>query len=315
MQFRELKASHRARLFSALLELSDKQGSWDQALALLNQGQQVARRAHMQEVVDQFEKGQESILRQLKSTGQFLPWELSLMELGLATGNINAIFLRLREHYLIQQKFYQEFKRQLKWPLLILISVLMGVLVWAHVDQELGLLSVAIRLLFSIGFVYVSVLVVRSFCQLYRVGILPSWFQFLFKAIPGLSDFMRSEQTYHYLKNLQQCTESGLPLQQSLKLSAKKIPDPLFVQWFMPVHNAVQSGGKLSAALASCGILNGIALGPIKKANASAADAQQHISDAAFESYIERLWVCARWLPQALYAMLPFLALINLLTI
>ena len=313
MQSKQLRADYRVQLFSALLKLNDKQGPWDQTLQLLNKGQQAARQAQLQDLVDEFEKGQESVLEQLKSIGHFLPWELVLIELGLATGNINESFARLQEHYLVQQQFTRELMHQLKWPLLVVVAVLVAVLVWAFAGQELAVLGVIIHLLISLMVLYVLARGLYGVCQMYRNGKMPYWLLSLVRKMPGTRALILSAQTYHYLKNLQQCTNSGLPLLQSLKLSAKKLPDAFFVQRFMAVHDAVDSGQKLSLALAQCGILEGITVEPIKKSNANVADAQQLLCDSAFQSYVERLSYWARWLPQLLYAFLPLVALVNLL--
>ncbi|MEE8059392.1 MAG: type II secretion system F family protein [Pseudomonadales bacterium] len=315
MRVNNLSATHRATLFSALLDLDRKQGGWDKVFQLLSQGQRVARRAHMSELAAQLEEGQTVVLEGLKNTGQFLPWELQILALGLATGTISESYQRLREHYLLQQRFNNELKRQLKWPFLFVIVVLVVLLVWAYSDQQLSLLAVGVRLLLSAVVMVGIATVVGWLVRCFRADTLPAIVSSTIKHFPGVNGLIFPGQTSHYFKNLNQCINSGLPLIESLKLSAQKIPDTFYSPSFMTVHDAVQEGRKLSVALASCGILNGIELKPLAIESPSAMDAQIHIAEAAYHHYIERLWFLTRWIPQLLYAVVPLLALVLLITI
>ena len=269
----------------------------------------------MPELVEQLEQGQTIVLDGLKSSGQFLPWELAILELGLATGNISASYTRLRDHYLLQQQLAAELKRQLKWPLFIVVSVLTLVLAWACYDQQLSVLAALIRLFFSVALVWGLVIVTGGLVRRFRAGTMPGVIASIIRHLPGFSGIQKAGQTYHYLQNLKQCTDSGLPLAQALKLSARKIPDSHFTPAYMNVLEAVISGKKLSAALAASGLLDRIALPPMTVENPGAADAQAHLVEAAYHHYIEQLWFWTRWLPQLLYAFLPLMSLLLLLSI
>lgn len=315
MRASELSASHRARLFSTLIQISNQPGSWDKILKECRQHKEVdggGRTFGMAVANGQY---QAAIVDKLRDLGRFLPWELTLIELGLATGNTQDIFKRIREHYQLRDQFHQEFKRRLRWPLLVVMGILMAVLTWGPVEQQLGIIGVGTRLLIFAAVVVLLLWGVERCALLYRAGVLPTWLVAVSKCVPVLHGLLQSEQTYHYLKNIQQCTQCGLPLQRTLELSAAKIPDPSFIDSYMAVHHTVRNGQKLSAALLNCGILNGIAMPPMLKVNASAVDAQQHLSDAAYSSYIQCLWHWTFWLPQLLYILLPLVALLNLLTI
>jgi type II secretory pathway component PulF len=309
MKKSELSSTHRAKLFSALLALDQKQGGWDKVFQLLNEGQRAAQRAQIPELAEQLEQGQTVVLDGLKKTGQFLAWELRLLELGLATGNIRTSYERLRDHYFLQQKITDEIKRQIKLPLMVVFVGIAVVLFWLLWDQQLTLTSVLIRLAVSAAFLYGLVAVSKVIIYRFRFESSP------FNAIkrwPFINEVLEIAQSYHYLRNLNQAIDSGLSLSQSLKIAANKIPDPYFSSRYLEVYETVESGTKLSQALGRCGILKGVEIKPLIKKGATAKDAQLHITGAVYEAYLMRLWYWGQNLPQVIYALLPVMVMLCL---
>ncbi|ARN73247.1 type II secretion system F family protein [Oceanicoccus sagamiensis] len=310
MKKNTLSAGHRAQLFSALLALDQKQGGWDKVFQLLNEGQRAAQRAQIPELVEQLEQGQTVVLEGLKNTGQFLAWELRVLELGLATGNIRSSYERLRDHYFLQQKITDEIKRQIKIPLLVVFGAIAAVLFWLLWDQQLTLVSVLIRL--AVSALFLTGLVAVSKTIIYRFRFDSAVFNAI-KRWPFINDVLDIAQSYHYLKNLNQAIDGGLSLSQSLKIAANKIPDPYFSARYLEVYNTVEGGTKLSQALGRCGILKGVDIKPLIKPGATAKDAQLHITDAVYEAYLTRLWYWGQNLPQMIYALLPVMVLLSLI--
>ena len=221
MHSRELSAAHRAKLFSALLQLDQQQGGWDKVFQLLNEGQRAARQAQIPALVEQLEQGQTVVLEGLKKTGQFLSWELNLLEMGLATGNIRESYQRLRDHYLLQQKMAEEVAKNIKFPMLVVFVGITGLLWWQlPLSIDLLVLRLALTALFLYGIVFLG----RRLVYRYRQD--SSAFNSI-KHFPGLKEVLELGQTYHYLKNLNQSIDSGLSLKRSLKLAAQKIPDAI----------------------------------------------------------------------------------------
>lgn len=315
MKYKELSAAHRARLFTALQQLDEQQGGWDKVFQLLNQGQRAAEQAEMSELASQFAGGQVVVLESLKKTGQFLGWELELISLGLAAGNVRAIYQRLREHYQLQLRFQQELKAQMQWPVRSVLVVAAMVFVGAWLYGYLTAFEMLWRLASAYALFYLCAFVGRAILPLYSAGRLPQLLVSMVKRFPGVSILARSNQTYHYLQNLNLCIAGGMSLAQSLKQSARRIPDPRQQQLFMEVYRAVERGQKLSEAMASSGILTGVAIGPMDMTGASAADAQLHLTEAVRIAYVEQLLYWAQWLPQLLYASLPLLVVIELLLV
>lgn len=310
----ERTATHRARLFSALLDMDKQQGGWDKVFQLLNEGQRAAENAQLPELVAQLEQGQTVVLEGLKNTNKFYPWELKILELGLASGSITESYSRLREHYLLQQQFAIDLKKQLVWPLLIVGFALVFFLSWAVYSSLISFPGLVIRVaLLTVGCGLLAVLFQHSVRE-YRAGLLPATGYALLQKLPGIRVLLKSAQTFYYFKNLQQCTDNGLPLRQALKIAARKIPNESYVAGYLKVFDAVSDGKKLSAALAGSGILSGITLPPLSPVNATAASAQAHLSEAAYHSYIEHLWFWVQYAPSFCYACLPPLAFVFLIS-
>ncbi|MFT5889030.1 MAG: hypothetical protein ACI9BO_001855, partial [Zhongshania sp.] len=109
-------------LFQSLYQASQSgDNNWDQVVALLNKGVQVAQRAQLDDLAEQFVSGQRIVLDELREGGMFLEWELQFMQLGLAVGNLAQIYLRLAEHYRLLSEFRQKLMRNLWLPLTIVL--------------------------------------------------------------------------------------------------------------------------------------------------------------------------------------------------
>lgn len=304
----ERTAMHRARLFSALLDMDKRQGGWDKVFQLLNEGQRAAESAQLPELVAQLEQGQTVVLEGLKNTKKFYPWELRILELGLASGSITESYGRLREHYLLQQQFVIDLKKQLVWPLLIVALALAILLSWAAYSSLISIPGLVMRLVLLTAGSGLLMLFLQQGVRQYRAGLLPTPIDTVLQKLPGINALLKSAQTFHYFKNLQQCTDNGVPLTQALKIAARKIPNESYVPAYLEVLEAVADGRKLSAALSASGLLSGITLPPLSPANATAASAQAYLSEAAYHSYIEHLWFWVQYAPSFCYACLPPLA-------
>lgn len=315
MQAHERSPQLRAQLFNALLEQHHQQGDWDKVFQLLNQGRRVAESAQMRAVAEKLEEGQDLVLQGLRDSGRFLPWELSILEVGLATGNIAESYRRLRDHYLLQQRFSTEVIQQCKWPFAIVAMVLAGMYGWLALDQLLhpvlamgvfvGSLA-AIALLLSL----VAGAVVRT-----MAGAASPFTQRCLALLPMVARVMRAAQLHHFFRNLVQSVDAQLSLSQALKIAAKKTPDRRYQQEFLGVYEAVERGGKLSSALAGSHLLQGVALAPMSTAGAGASEAMQHITESVYADYVRRLWLLARSVPQLLFVALLLIATAQMLAL
>ncbi len=315
MHQRELAADQRIRLFNALIALDQKQGGWDQLVKMLNQGQQAAERARLSELAEQFERGQSLAIDGLKKTGKFLGWELQLIQLGLAAGNVQESYRRLVEHYLLIRKATETLKRQLRLPLIILAFVLLLFLGLAVYEQRLTLVAAAGQFLLSAIFVATLLAALNGLVSCYRGERFPPLVIALINRLPGIRVVIAAGQKYHYMKNICQCLEGGLSLNQSLKIAACRLPVQSFVGHYLGVHRKVLLGNKLSLALADSGVLEKVAVAPMTIEGASAAQAQAHLTEAVYIAYINRLLYYLQWLPQLMYFLLPVVVLLNALVI
>lgn len=311
MRSKELSAGHRALLFSSLSNMEN----WDKIGQLLFQGEQAAKVGEMPELAEQFEQGRDSILEAMKNSKQFLPWEFELMQLGLAAGNIKEVYERIHQHYLLQQQMFSQLRKELRLPSVILISVLLSIVGMSVYNGDINWLSASVQLLVFGLIAWLVLLGSKWLFVNFSAGQIPEQLSTVIKRLPGINRLLSTLQTYHFFTNLSLCIRSGINLKQSLKLSAKRIPDSYFYPAYAEISQQVADGQKLSVTLSKSGVLKGVNIGPIKPGKDNAIDAQQHIASAVYAYYVEQLTFWVRMLPQLLYALLPLLALLHFLLI
>lgn len=308
MKTPELTPQHRAQLFSALLEQHDHQGDWDKLFQLLNEGQRAARSAQMPEVAEQMAQGKDIVLDGLRGSGKFLEWELAVLEVGLATANISESYRRLRDHYLLQQRFVAEAKQQCRWPFAIVAAVLVAMYLWLGLGGALSPLSALALCAGAIGLIAAIQWLVVWFSGRVLAGTAQQSLSVWVGRLPLMKGAYRAGQLLQFFRNLEQAVSAHLPLSQSLKLAAKKMTDGVCQRECMAVYDTVAQGGKLSAGLSSAGVLKGITLAPMSLRNAGPNEAMAHIADSVYTHYVTVLWQLARNFPMLLFVLLPIVA-------
>lgn len=308
MESHELKPELRAQLFDALLQQHHQQGDWDKVFQLLSQGRQVAEAAQLQGVAEKLEQGQDIVMQGLRNSGRFLEWELTILEVGLATASIAESYRRLRDHYVLQQQFSREIRNQCKAPMAMVV-VLLGVMYgWLVFQQAMTWPTAAGVFAVSVAVLFLVVAGVARVVEQTMAGAASPGITRLLGHMPWLGGVIRAGQLHHFFKNLTQAVAANLPLGQSLQLAAQKTPIGRYQREFLSVYDAVQQGGKLSTALATSRILTGVALAPIRTANAGADEAMSHITESVYTDYVERLFLLARSFPQLVFLLLLLMA-------
>lgn len=312
MRALHLTARHRALLFRQLAEQGLGAGHWDRVFRLLDQGHEAARRAHLDELAAQFEQGQEALLDALRSSGRFLDWELELVQLGLAAGDIRSIYLRLAEHYRRAEQFRLALRRHAWPPLAVVMAAGAALPLGGYLEGQLGAVAALALALLPAALLFGGWLLGRHLVQAGQRGRLSRRLIDGCYRLPGLGRLLATYQTYHYFSNLSLCLGGGLPLQQGLRLAAQRLPYSPCKRRFSEVHETVAAGGRLSDGLRRSGILAGIPLPPVA-VGASAQDAQQHLTEASHAAFLQGLAHWGRWLPQFSLLLVPLVLAINLL--
>ncbi len=315
MRSSELTAKHRARLFSGLLAHKGQNGDWDKIFQLLRQGRYAADKAQLPDLVQKMEQGQTAVIDGLKKTGQFLPWELTVLEFGLKCGGLSQSYQRLQQHYALQQRLQQQLATALKLPTIFAMAVISALFCWMYLQQHIVLtdainrwgLNVVVISIFSLGIYY-------FYNRLYSAAVKPTLISIL-KRIPFVNRLLTSSQRVNYFKNLNQAIAGGLPLIQSLLLSARFLPDENTTAPYQGIHGAVSSGEKLSSALSQSGVLKGVHISPLVKQPITVEKVQLHIEEAVTADFFQRWLSAASWMSLWLYLLLPVLIFINLMFI
>lgn len=310
MELQELTSHHRANLFSALSEQQTGDSDWDQVFALMRHGQQVAERAELSDLAEQFAAGQELVIDELKKGGQFYDWELQFMQLGMATGALSAVYDRISAHYRLLGAFLDELRRNVWMPALIMLCFAIGIPAFAWLLGDLGLYQAVGNVVLALIPGVLLACVVPLTLVSYRAGWMPQTLRRAAFHLPGIGNLLARYQTFHFLSHLNLCVAAGFSVTQALKQSARRMPATPMKSRFLGLYKAVSQGGKLSTALQNSHLIVGVSVPPLE-AGATVQDAQIALTRAVYEDCVEQAAFWTRTLPWLLLALLPYVALIN----
>ncbi len=314
MELKDLSASHREVLFKTLSEQQNGDSDWDQVFALMRRGQQVAERADLEELADRFASGQELVIDELKKGGQFFEWELQFMQLGMATGGLSFVYDRIAAHYRLLDAFLRELRQNLWLPLITVLVLVVGI---PALGVGLGQFTVYEALgnfLLALVPGVILICAVPLSLTAYRSGWVSPKIRALVFRLPGVGAMLSRYQTFHFLSHLNLCLAAGFTLPQALKQSSRRMPATPMQKHYAAVHRSVQAGEKLSIALQQSKILEGLSL-PAVEPGATAQDAQIALTRAVYEDCVAQAAFWSRAMPWLLLALLPYVALVNALSL
>jgi type II secretory pathway component PulF len=308
-----VRAAQRAALFRRLDGADSGQAELDRMFRLLGEGRDTAARAQMTELAAQFADGQAALMAALRRTGHFVDWELEVMRVALAAGDVRAAYRYLSAHYERVAAFGRQLRRELLLPAAVCMVVCLGLPALAVMEGRMPagfalLLAVAPLLLTAAGAAAVMVLARRWLAGTLAHG----WVDHCYR-LPGIGRLLSMQQSLHYFNSLALCTGAGLSLAQSLRLAVAALPYSPRRPAFERLHAAVAAGGRLSDALRQSGALQGVQMRGVLGAGATgAALAQKVLTESTRQSVIEAMAVCARALALSLLLLLPLVLLANL---
>lgn len=311
MNHRQYSTAHRKTLFEALhANAREGKDDWDQVFTLMRRGQQAAERADLKLLTEQFSSGRQLVVEELREGGQFFEWELQFMQLGMAVGDLSAMYERIAQHYQLLSNGLQNLRKHLWIPLSVLMLIAWCLPLSAYATGQVGLYA-ALRngLVITIP-VLLLVVLVPLFITAYRLGWIKTAGRRWFYRLPGLGKLMANYQTYHYLRHLAMCIDAGFTLQQALKQSARRMPDTPLRSKFNGVFRAVDQGERLSSALEQSGILQGIPV-TAPRPGMTAQQAQLQLTDSVYLNCLQQVDFWSRFLPWMLLGLAPVVVLVN----
>ena len=232
------------------------------------------------------------------------------MQLGMATGGLSAVYDRMAAHYRLLGAFLDELRKNLLMPVLIMLSFMVGVPLFAYLQGEMGLYQALGNIVLALIPGVVLICVVPLTLMSYRAGWLPQALRRAVFHLPGIGNLLARYQTFHFLSHLNLCIAAGFSVPQALKQSARRMPPTPMKSRFLGVYKAVSQGGKLSVALQQSRLLRGVTV-PSLEAGATAQDAQLALTRAVYEDCVAQAAFWTRAMPWLLLALLPYVALIN----
>lgn len=306
---------HRRNLFEAL-HANAREGSddWDRVFRLMRRGQQAAERADLQQLTDQFASGRQLVIEELRKGGQFLDWELQFMQLGMAVGDLSGMYERIALHYQLLHSILRDMRRHMWLPLALLMLLIWGLPLLEYRAESIGLYTAVGNGLLATIPVLLMLIAVPLLVTAYRVGWLrPASYRWCYR-LPGLGRLLANYQTYHFLRHLATCIQAGFDLGQSLKQSARRMPESPQQGKFIALAHAIERGEKLSVALQASGLLDGVPV-PAPARGMTAQQAQLQLTEAVYLDCLKQAAFWSRFLPWLLLALAPLVVVINALSL
>lgn len=288
-------SAERHQLFQQLAEdpaLAEQMG---QVFLLLAQGQEKARRAELEDIAEEFASGHTAFLEALRNSERFRPWELELMEVGLATRRLTGIYRLLAEHYQQRMELEARVRHGARLPATLVLALGVGLPLAAALSQRLPWPSALGLMLLPALLLIASAAVWRALAPRIRI-----WS----RRLP------RDEQRCLLFGGVALAVEAGVGLPQALKLVARRLPEGSVRQQATALASAVARGERLSEALPASGLLTGLVL-ELPRPGAGPDAAPGLLARAAREARNRHAAWLARWLPWLLSAWLPLLLVLN----
>ncbi len=241
----------------------------------------------LQAIADQSRKGSmKALLLQVRSRvveGHTLAHSLSqfsstfsrmycaMIEAGERSGFLGQVLERLSDYIEQRQYVTQKLKTAMIYPIVLIgvaIAVVIALMVFvlpeligifSHSDRQLPFLT---RLLIEVSdftnqygslFLLIGIALFVIFRRLLSVKFYRlKWHQFLLR-IPGISGLIISIDTARFASTLSILLGSGVPLLESLGISAQVLDNEIIKSQTIEVADSVREGGSLTRALSSSG--------------------------------------------------------------
>jgi type II secretory pathway component PulF len=263
-------------------------------------------------MAQQFADGQHALLSTLQGERRFLPWELEMIRVGLATGQIQTVFQKLTAHYDHMNGCWIDTKKRLISALVIVFLTLVLMAISAVglelISSLVALVSVAIVVFVLCCFSVAGFLLYRG----WQAGKTSPLLDRCLASIPLLGEILRLRQTWLFLAHLEMALASGLGFPQGLRLAERRLLTSPFKAGFARLARVVSDGKSFSKALIEQGYLHNVQLATLPKGADSLA-ALSLLANGVAKRYHDRIAVFVACLPMALGIVLPVYGLYLLL--
>jgi len=208
-------------------------------------------------------------LSQFSST--FSRMYCAMIEAGERSGFLGQVLERLSDYIEQRQYVTQKLKTAMIYPVVLIgvaIAVVIALMVFvlpeligifSHSERQLPLLT---RVLIGVSdfvneygglVLLIAVILFLSFRRMLRVKVYRlKWHQFLLR-IPGISGLLIAVDTGRFASTLSILLGSGVPLLESLGISAQVLGNEIIKSQTIEVADSVREGGSLTRALSSSG--------------------------------------------------------------
>ena len=300
----KMSSAYRAELFASLQSGDANLDALGRLYQVMGDGERVAERAEMDDMAQQFADGQHALLSTLQGARRFLPWELEMIRVGLATGQIQSVFQKLTAHYEHLHQCWLDIQKRLVSAMAIVFVTLVLLAIAAvgleRISSHIALVSVVIVLLVICCFSLAGFLLYRG----WQAGKTSPLLDRILVHIPLLGEILRLQQTWLFLSHLELALASGLGFPQGLRLAERRLLASPFKAGFARLARAVSDGKSFSRALIEQGYLQNVQLGILPQ-GADSLTALSLLANGVAIRYRDTIQVFVACLPLAMGLVLP----------
>lgn len=218
-----------------------------------------AYRRNMERVADKITRGT-TLAEALNDCGDYFPPLVrELINVGEETGRLEAVLLRLADHYQHVIKLRNTFLLGILWPGVQLVGAVLviGLLIWllgalGTSASVFGLSGTGGLLIYTIWIVAVAGALTAIVYALRRgwFGPLPSR---MLLRVPGVGNAIKTMSLARLTWTLSMTLESGVDAGRSISLALMSTQNPLFMRHIPDVQGTIVRGGQFHEALEKTG--------------------------------------------------------------
>ncbi len=208
-------------------------------------------------MADQLEKGHDLETALKPEAKRFPPIFVALSHVAEESGKLPEVFGELEEYFTLERQLRQRFNLMIWWPafqfvaavcVLTALIFILGIIAETHGDSPIsvfGLKGTRDALLFFFGIIGALALLALLWSSIRGTAVLD---RFLL-SLPGIKGCLRSLALSRFALGLHLTTESGMPLQQAVRLSLEATGSAAFASRANDVAKRVSEGEELALAL------------------------------------------------------------------
>lgn len=217
---------------------------------------------HMGEIHDRLRRG-DTLSEAFEGSGEvFPPLARQMVRVGDQTGHLDAVFLRISEHYQHLLQLRRDFLAGVSWPLtqLMFAVLIVGLLIWimGFLPGDVDILGW--NLTGTSGLI-IYICIVGAMAGAGALGVYSlargMWGTapvLVAMKVPVVGRFLESLSLAHFAWSLGLTIDAGMDARESLRLALRSTHNPLYIAQEATCDRVVAGGGEFHEALEAAGV-------------------------------------------------------------